>query len=153
MTQSVALAFRHLHPHGLGVLLDFVGTHREAIIARARTRVASRTGSGEVELEHGIPVFLARIGDALGHATSCELDSEGIGKSFGEHRAEPFRIGLTIAQVIRDYADVCEAITDTAVEKDVVISTEDRRTLAVCLDAAIAHAITEYSVERASGRC
>ena len=56
--------------------------------------------------------------------------------------------GFTVSQVVHDYGDVCQAITDLAVETDAPISTDDFRTLNRCLDDAIAGAVTEYGRER-----
>src|SRR5690606_5128990 len=46
------------------------------------------------------------------------------------------------------YGDVCQAITELAVETDAPISTDDFRVLNRCLDDAIAGAVTEYGRER-----
>jgi signal transduction histidine kinase len=45
------------------------------------------------------------------------------------------------------YGDVCQAITELAVEMDAPISTADFRTLNGCLDNAIAGAVTQYGRE------
>jgi signal transduction histidine kinase len=49
---------------------------------------------------------------------------------------------------VHDYGDVCQAITELAVELNAPITTEDFRTLNRCLDDAIAGAVTEYGRER-----
>jgi signal transduction histidine kinase len=49
---------------------------------------------------------------------------------------------------VHDYGDVCQAITELAVELAAPISTEDFRILNRCLDDAIAGAVTEYGRER-----
>jgi hypothetical protein len=53
-----------------------------------------------------------------------------------------------VSQVVHDYGDVCQAITELAGEMDAPISTEDFRTLNRCLDDAIAGAVTEYGREQ-----
>ena len=53
-----------------------------------------------------------------------------------------------MSQVVHDYGDVCQAITDLAVEAAKPISADDFRTLNRCLDDAIAGAVTEYGRER-----
>ena len=53
--------------------------------------------------------------------------------------------GFNISQVVHGYGDVCQSITDLAVEMDAPISTDDFRTLNRCLDDAIAGAVTEFS--------
>ena len=55
--------------------------------------------------------------------------------------------GFTVSQVVHDYGDVCQAITELAVEVHAPISTDDFRTLNRCLDDAIASAVTEYGRE------
>jgi len=58
------------------------------------------------------------------------------------------RRGLTIGQVVHDYGDVCQTITALAIERDEPISGEEFRTLNLCLDDAIAGAVTEYATQR-----
>jgi signal transduction histidine kinase len=64
------------------------------------------------------------------------------------HGAELLRAGFTVAEVVHDYGDVCQAVTDLAVSLDVEIPADGFRTLNRCLDEAIAHAVTEYAIER-----
>jgi signal transduction histidine kinase len=61
------------------------------------------------------------------------------------HGGELLKEGLSIAQVVHDYGDLCQAITELALELHVPIATEDFHTLNRCLDNAIASAVTEYS--------
>jgi len=49
---------------------------------------------------------------------------------------------------VHDYGDVCQAITELAVELNAPISTDDFRTLNRCLDHAITGTVTEYGRER-----
>lgn len=133
-------------------MLDaFLISHREAIIARAQARVASRNwpSPSDVELTHGIPVFLDQLGAALRLAKISEVtDHQQIERSASLHGHDLLRMGLTIAQVVHDYGDVCQVITELIVDAGVPISTEEFRTLNLCLDDAIAGAVTEYTRER-----
>jgi hypothetical protein len=45
---------------------------------------------------------------------------------------------------VHDYGDVCQSITELAMESNASISADDFRTLNRCLDEAIAGAVTEY---------
>jgi hypothetical protein len=72
-----------------------------------------------------------------------------ISKSAVEHGHDLLRQGFTVGQVVHDYGDICQAITDLAVESAAPISTDDFRTLNRCLDDAIAAAVTEFG--RAQG--
>jgi signal transduction histidine kinase len=133
------------------VLHEFIATHRAAIIESARARVAMRTcpKPSDVELTNGIPVFLEQLGDALLLARSSELvDHEQIERSATRHGFDLLRLGLTIGQVVHDYGDVCQAITELAVKQGQELAADEFRTLNLCLDDAIAGAVTEYARQR-----
>ena len=156
LAACVARCFARLAPiskltHSGRVLDEFIVSNRSAIIERARTRVASRTSPKptDVELTNGIPVFLDQLGDALRFAKSSDvIDHSQISSSAGRHGQDLLRMGLTIAQVVHDYGDVCQAITQIAVELEAPISGEEFRTLNLCLDDAIAGAVTEFARQR-----
>ena len=130
------------------MLADFVSSNRDAIIAGTQTRVASRTAPkpSDMELKNGIPLFLDQLADALRLAALGEVTNhEEMNKSAGKHGHDLLRMGLTIGQVVHDYGDVCQTITALAVEQEVPISTDEFRTLNLCLDDAIAEAVTTFS--------
>jgi signal transduction histidine kinase len=54
--------------------------------------------------------------------------------------------GFTLEQVVRDYGDVCQAITNLAYELREPIEVDEFRTLNRCLDNAIAGAVTEFAL-------
>ena len=58
--------------------------------------------------------------------------------------------GFTVSQVVHDYGDVCQSITDLALQLNAPINVEDFRTLNRCLDDAIASAVTEHTDEATS---
>ena len=58
--------------------------------------------------------------------------------------------GFTVDQVVHDYGDLCQAITDLAFERDAPIAIDEFRTLNRCLDNGIADAVTEYAFQRDS---
>lgn len=136
----------------LCVLLDeFIFSNRDAIIARTRASVAARHSPGPTELEilNGVPLFLDQLGDALRLAKSSDVIAhDRISHSAGLHGHELHRVGRTIGQVVHDYGDVCQAITELAVEQEAPISGEEFRTLNLCLDDAIAGAVSAYSRQR-----
>jgi len=98
-----------------------------------------------VEIDHGVPVFLDQLRDALrlGQIANPEISTSAI-----KHGHDLLRQGFTVSQVVHDYGDVCQSITELAVELNAPISTDDFRTLNRCLDDAIAGAVTEYGRER-----
>jgi hypothetical protein len=68
-----------------------------------------------------------------------------IGRSAALHGAELLRRGFTVDQVVHDYGDVCQAITEMAIELDCAIDPDDFRILNGCLDNAIAGAVTGFA--------
>jgi signal transduction histidine kinase len=66
------------------------------------------------------------------------------------HGRELSRQGFTVEQVVHDYGDLCQAITDLAFERDAPIGIDEFRTLNRCLDNGIADAVTEYAFQRNS---
>ena len=135
------------------MLDEFLIANRDAIIARAQARVASRMDpkSGHAQLVNGIPVFLDQLGDALRLAKSTDvIDHEQIGKTAARHGLELLRLGLNVAQVVHTYGDVCQSITELAVDQNMLMSGDEFQTLNLCLDDAIAEAVTEYSRQRES---
>ena len=125
-------------------MLDaFVAENREEIIRRCRAKVELRSipTPTPAELEYGIPRFLDQLVDALQNHRSSGSD---IDTSAARHGHDLHLQGFTVSQVVHDYGDVCQSITDLALELNAPISVEDFRTLNRCLDDAIASAVTEY---------
>jgi hypothetical protein len=119
------------------MLHEFIGVHRAEIIRRCRAKVASRSmpPPTDLEIDHGVPVFLEQLVNAL------RLDlpsSPEIGSTALQHGHDLLLQGFSVSQVVHDYGDVCQAITELAVETNAPISTDDFRVLNRCLDEAIA---------------
>jgi hypothetical protein len=68
-----------------------------------------------------------------------------IADSAALHGHDLFTLGLSIDQVVRGYGDVCQAVTELAVEQDASISVAEFHTLNRCLDNAIASAVSVWS--------
>jgi hypothetical protein len=90
-------------------------------------------------------MFLDQLLDELRHGPSAAFD---ITKTATQHGHDLRVQGYTVSQVVHDYGDVCQAVTELAVERQAAISPDDFRTLNRCLDDAIAGAVTEYGRER-----
>lgn len=125
-------------------LYEFIGANREELILRCKQKVRTRTStpSPRAEIEHGVPLFLDQLVDELrdGPSKSREISMAAV-----QHGRDLLRHGFTVSQVVHDYGDVCQSITDLAVETDAPIDTNDFRTLNRCLDDAIAGAVTEHA--------
>jgi signal transduction histidine kinase len=135
-------------------MLDtFIVSNRDAIIRRALRRVASKRGPTPDAMEmgqtNGIPAFLDQLCEALRLAKSTAVvNHDQIRETAGRHGHDLLRMGLTIAQVVHVYGEVCQGITELVVETDAAISADEFRTLNLCLDDAIAQAVTEYARHR-----
>ena len=130
------------------MLHEFVSSHRQEIIARCRAKVATRSipPPSDAEITHGVPLFLDQLVDALRSGES----TTDIDRSAGQHGLDLLAQGFTVSQVVHDYGDVCQTITELAVESSAPISADDFRTLNRSLDEAIAAAVTTYERESQS---
>jgi len=132
-------------------LRDFIKRYREEIITLTRTKVARRAVPRATthELLNGIPLFLTQLGDIL-EQEAGQLDADGLDMnlSAARHGGDLLKEGFTIGQVVHDYGDLCQAITELALDLRLPIGTEDFHTLNRCLDNAIASAVTEYARQR-----
>lgn len=61
------------------------------------------------------------------------------------HGGELLALGFNVSQVVYDYGDVCQAITELALEGDAPIGIDEFHILNHCLDTAIAEAVTEHA--------
>jgi signal transduction histidine kinase len=131
------------------MLRKFISANREEILARARVRVTKRNVTvvtSDPELSVGLPLFLDQLHEALRRSASHEqVDQTDIGRSAVDHGQELFRKGLTVAQVVHDYGDLCQVITELVLEQGVDLAPDEFKTLNLCLDDAIASAVTEFS--------
>jgi signal transduction histidine kinase len=129
------------------MLHEFIAANRDEIITRCRAKVAGRSipKSTAAEIDHGVPVFLEQLVNALRLGVKSNPD---IADSALQHGHDLLAQGFTVSQVVHDYGDVCQAITELAVEMNSPIPTDDFRMLNCCLDDAIAGAVTEYGRER-----
>ena len=129
------------------MLAEFITVNRAEIITRCRAKVETRSEPAPTtaEIDHGVPMFLDQLLDELRHGPSATLD---ITQTATKHGRDLRDQGYTVSGVVHDYGDVCQAVTELAVERQAAISPDDFRTLNRCLDDAIAGAVTEYGRER-----
>jgi len=149
------------------VLHEFLTTNRADLILRCHLKVAKRIApkAGVGDLDHGIPRFLDQLIKTLQLEQSSDparglriSGPSGGGPAASEiavtaalHGRELSEQGFTVDQVVHDYGDLCQAITDLATERNVPIDNDEFRTLNRCLDNGIADAVTEYVFQRDSG--
>jgi signal transduction histidine kinase len=147
------------------MMYEFLTENRGELIERCRMKVAERPAprATEAELDHGITMFLDQIIETLkaeemdtpgesnrlsGPASGVDAVLSEMGVAAKEHGRELLQHGFTIEQVVHDYGDLCQAVTDLAVERSAPLTNNEFRTLNRCLDNAIAVAATEFNVQR-----
>jgi signal transduction histidine kinase len=134
------------------MLHEFLTLHRKEIIERTRQKVATRTAPRptEAELENGVPLFLEQLTETLvrEQGTPARPTSRDMTESALRHGGALRQAGFTVAQVVHGYGDVCQAVTELAIELQIPISNDEFKTLNRCLDEAIAQAVTEFARQR-----
>lgn len=140
---------------------EFLINNRRTLIDRCQHRVAQRSHlAPKGELRHGIPVFLDQLTRTLraeeegraskgleisGAAGGASSTLSEIGVSATAHGRELLESGFPVDQVVHDYGDLCQTITDLAVERHAAFPIQQFRTLNRCLDNAIAVAVAEFT--------
>lgn len=147
---------------------QFLLNNRGELISRCKAKVAQRPlrAATPAQLANGIPIFLDQLirtliaeengetGESLKISGAAGGDAAALsemGVSAAAHGKELMGLGFSVDQVVHDYGDLCQAITDLAVERDAPFSVDEFRTLNRCLDNAIADAVTEFGVWRDTG--
>lgn len=148
------------------MLHEFLAVHRAELIHRCRVKVARRGVPDQHigDVDHGIPRFLDQLVKTLQIEQTLERPQSlrvsgpsGGGPAASEiavtaalHGRELAELGFTVDQVVHDYGDLCQSITDLAAERAEPIQIDEFRTLNRCLDNGIADAVTEYVFQRNS---
>jgi signal transduction histidine kinase len=148
---------------------QFLTDNRDELIGRCKDKVAKRPhrAATRKQLENGVPLFLDQLTRTLRAEEEGEtamslaisgpsggdwlrLSEMGVGAT--AHGKQLLELGFSIDQVVHDYGDLCQAITDLAVEREAPFTVDEFRTLNRCLDNAIADAVTEFSLQRDAAR-
>lgn len=144
---------------------EFLTANRDELIARCRAKVALRSPPDlpEKELANGVTVFLGQLIKTLkleetahpmrsrqvsGPSGGGNPTLSEIGESATLHGKELMQHGFTVDEVVHDYGDLCQSISDLAVETGAPFGVDEFRTLNRCLDNAIASAVTEFGYQR-----
>ncbi len=146
------------------MLHEFLTANRDELVERCQQKVGLRSAPrvGET-LKHGIPIFLDQLIKTLrmeqsddrsgsrkisGPAGGILPQRSELGEAATLHGRELLQSGYTVDQVVHDYGDLCQAITELAFEVDAPIEVDEFRTLNRCLDNGIAESVTEFVYRR-----
>lgn len=143
----------------------FLSANRLEIEQRCRDKVVARRNRApnKQQLEHGIPLFLDQL------IRTLKAESEGnvkkgltvsglpagdpnrkseLGATAAIHGADLLAFGYSINQVVHDYGDLCQAVSDLSIDLNETFEIDEFRTLNRCLDNGIADAVTAFSEHR-----
>jgi signal transduction histidine kinase len=122
------------------------------VAARSEPKTAER------DLAQGIPVFFDQLVGVLASEQQPKPSSANderdtveaaantdVGETASQQGRALLEQGFTLEQVVRNYGDVCQAVTSVALETGATVAIDEFRTLNRCLDNAIAGAVTEYT--------
>lgn len=146
-------------------MYKFLANNRDELITRCKAKVALRPkrAATDAQLSNGVPLFLEQLERTLEAEDAGHMDESlrisgasggdthllsEMGMSAATHGRALWELGYTLDQVVHDYGDLCQSITDLAVERDAPFSIDEFRTLNRCLDNAIANAVTEFGLQR-----
>ncbi len=126
------------------MLLEFVITNRDEIVDRCRQGIAARAAPRptDEEMAHGVPLFVDQLCERLRQTLH---PSAALADTATRRSSTLMSRGFTIAQVIRDYGGICEAIIELAVEKSAPITAVEFQILSAALDSATTSAVAEYT--------
>lgn len=143
----------------------FLSNNRDELVRRCKEKVARRPrrAATAAQLSNGIPMFLEQLthtleADEAGEEAASTRISGALGAiapvvsemsvTAAAHGKDLLKLGYTVDQVVHDYGDLCQAVTDLAFERDAPFEVDEFRTLNRCLDNAIADAVSEFSFHR-----
>ncbi len=132
------------------MLHEFLTSNRQILIDRCSTKIA--------------PIFLDQLINTLiveERSPAAELappdqpmpEADAVlTASAALHGRELHERGFTLEHVVRDHGDICQVVTQLALQTNAPIAVAEFRTLNRCLDNAIAAAVTEYARQSAVRR-
>lgn len=125
------------------MLHKFLEENRADILALAEERTLMLAGplQSSVELRRGLPVFFEHLIKYLKGISSAEGN---IVVGAADHGKELMRLNYTLSHVVHAYGAMCQAITDLAQRRNANISSKEFNELNLCLDIAIAAAVSEF---------
>jgi hypothetical protein len=146
---------------------NFLTNNRDELIARCKAKVSKRLHRSvtDEQLRNGVPLFLDQLIRTLiaedageddvavrvsGPSDGDTLELSEIGVAAAAHGKALMALSFTAEQVVHNYGDLCQSITDLAHERDAPFKVEEFRTLNRCLDNAIADAVSEFGFQRES---
>jgi hypothetical protein len=130
------------------MLQTFITKYRDAIIANTTERLIARGWPSVTvnKLENGVPLFLTQLSETLKlEASPTPFSPVAIGESAAQNGCDMLAQGFNLSEVVHCYGDICQAVTQLAMDQKAAFTAEEFHTLNRCLDNAIAEAVTGHA--------
>ena len=127
------------------MLFEFLEENRIEILALAEEKTLKLAGtlSSSEELRRGLPVFFEHLILSLQNS-NCEISENKMVAGAADHGRELLHLHYTLSHVVHAYGAMCQAVTELAHRRKANISSKEFNTLNMCLDIAIAAAVSEF---------
>ncbi len=127
------------------MLSEFLEDFREEILVLADERSLKLAGNlpSSRDLKRGMPLFYQNLIDFLKQPGVATVRQQ-VAESAAKHGKELLRLNYTLSHVVHAYGAMCQAITELAHSRKARISSLDFNNLNLCLDIAIAAAVSEF---------
>jgi hypothetical protein len=143
------------------MLHEFLTANRQELMRRCVSKATKRDSPSVIPLVmglsqgQGVPLFLAQLVEMLrrdqanpvsnGNSASSVAAMAEASRTAALHGKQLLEQGYTIEQVVHSYGDVCQAITELALEVGAQVTINEFHTLNRLLDNAIADAVSSFA--------
>jgi len=123
----------------------FLENHRTEILELAEEKTLKLAGPlpSSEKLRRGLPIFFEHLIEYL-RSSAAGLLEKKIVLGASDHGKELMRLNYTLSHVVHSYGAICQAVTEVAQRKKINISPNEFNELNLCLDIAIAAAVSEF---------
>lgn len=127
------------------MLSEFLEEFREEILSLANEKTVKLAGSlpSSKSLRGGMPVFYQHLINFLKQPARTS-SQKNISIGAADHGKELLRLHYSLSHVVHSYGAMCQAITELAHQRKAKISSREFNELNLCLDIAIASAVSEF---------
>jgi hypothetical protein len=132
------------------MLYRFLEENRSEILALSEQKTLKLAGAlpSSSELERGLPLFYEHLIHYLKNPATGPSEDKIVSGAAG-HGRELLRLNYSLSHVVHAYGAMCQAITELAQRRNANISTQEFNELNMCLDVAIASAVSEFQFHSA----
>jgi signal transduction histidine kinase len=134
------------------MLYEFLISERAAILEECKEHAVKTLDprQGSEMIEKGWPIFYDHLVEVLRRDTSAKgalqpIPDLGHAQNAARNWGKEFlRVGYPIGELVHSYGTICQSITGAADNRDYKVTVKEFRQLNLCLDIAVAEAVTEF---------